>query len=103
MMDSSRAVSGAVSARARARAPPIAGLTHGACRDSTCRDLANFISAIFVVSSFGIPVVLAHAHEITVLAMVLTLVGTALIFLTGAAYMRFFGGRADDEDYSWTL
>ncbi|KXS17823.1 vacuolar protein sorting 55 [Gonapodya prolifera JEL478] len=49
-----------------------------------------FITAIFVVSGFGLPLVLAHAQVITVPAMLLSFFGGLLVYATILGYTHNF-------------
>ncbi|KAJ3033341.1 Vacuolar protein sorting-associated protein 55 [Rhizophlyctis rosea] len=49
-----------------------------------------FLTAIFVVSGFGIPIVLEHANQITQPAMFLSILGGLMIYFTILGYMHFF-------------
>jgi Vacuolar protein sorting 55 len=50
-----------------------------------------FITSIFIVSGFGLPIVLNRANIITDHATVLSLSGGILIYATIVAYMKCFG------------
>ncbi|KAI8913543.1 vacuolar protein sorting 55 [Gorgonomyces haynaldii] len=54
-----------------------------------------FITSFFIVSGFGLPLVLNHSKLITDHAMILSLVGGLLIYATIVMYMRVFGRRQD--------
>ncbi|TPX65489.1 hypothetical protein SpCBS45565_g05137 [Spizellomyces sp. 'palustris'] len=49
-----------------------------------------FITAFFVVSGFGLPVVLAHANKIAFEAMILSFTGGLLVYGTILGYVHFF-------------
>ncbi|KAI8806754.1 vacuolar protein sorting 55 [Cladochytrium replicatum] len=49
-----------------------------------------FLTSFFVVSGFGLPLVLAHADKITVPAMVMSFLGGVMIYGTIMGYVHFF-------------
>ncbi|KAJ1956969.1 Vacuolar protein sorting-associated protein 55 [Dispira parvispora] len=65
--------------------------------DSTggAADVGRFITAIFIVSGFGLPLVLAHADIITHAAMVMSVCGGLLVYGTIIVYLYIFG-RQDE-------
>lgn len=61
-------------------------------------DVGIFLMACFMVSAFGLPLVLAHAGVIMWGAAGLVLAGNVVIFMTMFAYFVMFAN--DDVDYS---
>lgn len=59
-------------------------------------DFGKFLTAMLVVSGFGLPVVLAHSEIITRAAMVMGISGGGLVYGTIIAYSVVFSGRSDD-------
>ncbi|KAJ3025378.1 UNVERIFIED_CONTAM: Vacuolar protein sorting-associated protein 55 [Siphonaria sp. JEL0065] len=49
-----------------------------------------FLTSVFVVSGFGLPLSLAHGGLITEMAMYLSLSGGLLIYFTILGYLKFF-------------
>ncbi|KAI9346927.1 vacuolar protein sorting 55 superfamily [Obelidium mucronatum] len=49
-----------------------------------------FLTSVFVVSGFGLPLTLAHSGLITTMAMYLSLSGGLLIYFTILGYLKFF-------------
>ncbi|XP_056149018.1 leptin receptor gene-related protein-like [Lampris incognitus] len=69
--------------------------------DSTsnaCRELAYFFTTGLVVSSFGLPIVLARKAAIEWGACGLVMAGNTVIFLTILGFFVVFGGG---DDFSW--
>ncbi|KAK9762550.1 Vacuolar protein sorting-associated protein 55 [Basidiobolus ranarum] len=58
-------------------------------------DAGRFITAIFIVTGFGLPMVLAHAGVITMPAMLLSISGGILVYGTIITYSYIF--RIDDS------
>jgi hypothetical protein len=54
------------------------------------------MTSVFIVSGFGLPLVLNHARIITDHAMIMSLVGGVLIYLTILGYLYFFTEPRDD-------
>ncbi|XP_020504555.1 leptin receptor gene-related protein [Labrus bergylta] len=65
---------------------------------NACRELAYFITTGIVVSSFGLPIVLARKSIIQWGACGLVMTGNAVIFLTIFGFFVVFGGG---DDFSW--
>jgi len=61
-------------------------------------DLAVFITMGIVVSSFGLPIIMARVNTITMLACVLTLFGNIVVFLTFIGFFLTF--YQEDSDYN---
>ncbi|KAH8833600.1 vacuolar protein sorting 55, partial [Flagelloscypha sp. PMI_526] len=53
-------------------------------------DLGRFITSIFVVTGFALPIVLAHAEVITNSACVMSILGGGLVYGTILAYSAAF-------------
>ncbi|KAI9007782.1 vacuolar protein sorting 55 [Hyaloraphidium curvatum] len=62
----------------------------GADENRGLEETGYFLTSIFVVSGFGLPVVLAHAQIITFTAMILSFVGGVMVYSTILGYMHFF-------------
>ncbi|CAG5897038.1 unnamed protein product, partial [Menidia menidia] len=65
---------------------------------NACRELAYFLTTGIVVSSFGLPIVLARNTTIAWGACGLVMTGNAVIFLTILGFFVVFGGG---DDFSW--
>uniref|UniRef100_A0AAX7SCM1 Leptin receptor gene-related protein n=1 Tax=Astatotilapia calliptera TaxID=8154 RepID=A0AAX7SCM1_ASTCA len=65
---------------------------------NACRELAYFLTTGIVVSSFGLPIVLARTNTIKWGACGLVMTGNAVIFLTILGFFIVFGGG---DDWSW--
>ncbi|XP_040000577.1 leptin receptor gene-related protein [Xiphias gladius] len=65
---------------------------------NACRELAYFLTTGIVVSSFGLPIVLARNNTIQWGACGLVMTGNAVIFLTILGFFVVFGGG---DDFSW--
>ncbi|XP_067678667.1 leptin receptor gene-related protein-like [Haliotis asinina] len=65
---------------------------------SACTELCIFLTTGIVVSSIGLPVILAHTGIIQWGACGLVLSGNVIVFLTILGYFYIFAG--DDFDYS---
>ncbi|XP_046548547.1 leptin receptor gene-related protein-like [Haliotis rubra] len=65
---------------------------------SACTELSIFVTTGIVVSSIGLPVILAHTGIIQWGACGLVLSGNVIVFLTILGYFYVFAG--DDFDYS---
>ncbi|XP_076440511.1 leptin receptor overlapping transcript-like 1 isoform X2 [Babylonia areolata] len=65
---------------------------------SACVELCIFLTTGIVVSSIGLPIVLAHTSVIQWGACGLVLSGNVVVFLTILGYFYVFG--SDDFDYS---
>jgi hypothetical protein len=48
------------------------------------------MTSVFIVSGFGLPMVLNHAKIITDHAMIMSLIGGVLIYITILGYIYFF-------------
>jgi len=66
--------------------------------DSSSNEVGYFFTSIFVVSGFGIPVVLTHLGVITSTSATLSVVGGLMVYGTIIGY-RFFFNRRNDYDY----
>ncbi|KAJ2778894.1 Vacuolar protein sorting-associated protein 55 [Coemansia javaensis] len=62
---------------------------------SSVADFGRFLTAVLVVSGFGLPVVLAHAEIITSTAMTMSIVGGVLVYGTIIAYSTLFRETQD--------
>ncbi|XP_023650391.1 leptin receptor gene-related protein [Paramormyrops kingsleyae] len=69
----------------------------GDSSSSACRELAFFFATGIVVSSFGLPVVLARATVIKWGACGLVMAGNVVIFATIMGFFFIFGG----DSFSW--
>ncbi|KAJ8274500.1 hypothetical protein COCON_G00091250 [Conger conger] len=65
---------------------------------NACRELAYFFTTGIVVSTFGLPIVLARATVIKWGACGLVMAGNAVIYLTILGFFLVFGGG---DDFSW--
>ena len=65
---------------------------------SACAELCIFLTTGIVISSLGLPLVLAHTSVIQWGACALVLCGNIVVFLTILGYFHVFG--SDDFDYS---
>ncbi|CAG5122588.1 unnamed protein product [Candidula unifasciata] len=65
---------------------------------SACIELCIFLTTGIVVSSIGLPIVLAHVAVIKWGACALVISGNVVVFLTILGYFKVFGN--DDIDYS---
>ncbi|KAM4728080.1 leptin receptor gene-related protein [Anableps anableps] len=65
---------------------------------NACRELAYFLTTGIVVSSFGLPIVLARHATIHWGACGLVMSGNAVIFLTILGFFVIFGGG---DEFSW--
>ncbi|XP_034743991.1 leptin receptor gene-related protein isoform X1 [Etheostoma cragini] len=65
---------------------------------NACRELAYFLTTGIVVSSFGVPILLARTTTIRWGACGLVMTGNAVIFLTILGFFFVFGGG---DDFSW--
>ncbi|GAB5587554.1 Vacuolar protein sorting-associated protein 55 [Umbelopsis nana] len=59
-------------------------------------DAGEFITGIFIVTGFCLPLVLAHAEVITIPAMVMSIIGGILVYGTIIAYTHFFANEGED-------
>ncbi|KZV62839.1 vacuolar protein sorting 55 [Peniophora sp. CONT] len=59
-------------------------------------DLGRFITSIFVVTGFALPLVLAHAEVITPGASVMSIIGGGLVYGTILAYTATFRQESDE-------
>ncbi|XP_028158147.1 leptin receptor overlapping transcript-like 1 [Ostrinia nubilalis] len=66
--------------------------------NSACMETAIFITMGLIVSSFALPIVLAHAHIIKLGACLLTLAGNVIVHLTILGFFTIFD--MDDSDYA---
>ncbi|XP_048832956.1 leptin receptor gene-related protein-like isoform X2 [Brienomyrus brachyistius] len=69
----------------------------GDSSSSACRELAFFFATGIVVSSFGLPVVLARASVIKWGACGLVMAGNVVLFATIMGFFFVFGG----DSFSW--
>jgi len=60
-------------------------------------DLGRFITSIFVVTGFALPIVLAHSRIIDPKACAMAIVGGGLVYATIMAYSAAF--RQEESDY----
>ncbi|KAF9482779.1 vacuolar protein sorting 55 [Pholiota conissans] len=60
-------------------------------------DLGRFITAIFVVTGFSLPIVLAHSHVIDAKACAMSIAGGGLVYATILAYSAAF--KQEESDY----
>ncbi|KAI7904009.1 vacuolar protein sorting 55 [Cokeromyces recurvatus] len=58
-------------------------------------DAGHFITGIFIVTGFCLPLVLAHAEVITVPAMIMSIAGGLLVYGTIITYTHFFAHQDD--------
>ncbi|KAM3866050.1 leptin receptor gene-related protein [Diretmus argenteus] len=65
---------------------------------NACRELAYFFTTGIVVSSYGLPIVLARVQTIQWGACALVMAGNSVIFLTILGFFVVFGGG---DDFSW--
>nr|CAH0110296.1 unnamed protein product [Daphnia galeata]SVE76772.1 EOG090X0J87 [Daphnia longispina] len=74
----------------------------GTGNTNPCREIALFITAILVVSAFGLPIILARAPQATPVIMWgsagLVITANIIVFLTILGF--FFAFDNDDVDYS---
>ncbi|KAJ1985001.1 Vacuolar protein sorting-associated protein 55 [Dimargaris cristalligena] len=56
-------------------------------------DIGRFITSMFIVSGFGLPLVLAHAEVITHAAMVMSISGGLLVYGSIISYIYMFSER----------
>jgi len=74
-----------------------AGLGGGA--SSACQELAIFVTIGIIISSFGLPIILArHNSVITLAACWYTIGANIIVFLTILGFFVTFGG--EEMDYS---
>ena len=66
---------------------------------STAVELAVFFTAGFVISSFGLAIVLAHAQVIQWGAAALVMTGNVIMYLTILGFFLAFDGDADSWNY----
>lgn len=66
--------------------------------NSTCLEFSIFITCGIILSSFALPLVLAHAGTIQFGACVLTLIGNVVVYLTLLGYFLAF-----QEDVGWQI
>ncbi|XP_053614396.1 leptin receptor gene-related protein isoform X3 [Plodia interpunctella] len=66
--------------------------------NSPCMEAAVFITMGFIVSSFGLPIVLARTAVITTGACCLTIAGNIIVYLTIIGFFTIFD--MDDSDYT---
>ncbi|BFY99360.1 hypothetical protein BsWGS_02400 [Bradybaena similaris] len=65
---------------------------------SACFELCTFLTTGIIISSIGLPIVLAHVYVIQWGACALVLSANTVVFLTIFGYFKVFGN--DDVDYS---
>ncbi|CAH0401268.1 unnamed protein product [Chilo suppressalis] len=66
--------------------------------NSSCMESAIFVTMGFLISSFALPIVLAHAGTIALGACFLTLAGNVIVYLTILGFFTIFD--SDDSDYA---
>ncbi|KAG2176371.1 hypothetical protein INT43_005605, partial [Umbelopsis isabellina] len=61
-------------------------------------DAGEFITGIFIVTGFCLPLVLAHSEvvSITIPAMIMSIIGGILVYGTIIAYTHFFANEGED-------
>ncbi|KAI7879256.1 hypothetical protein K492DRAFT_208394 [Lichtheimia hyalospora FSU 10163] len=59
-------------------------------------DAGHFITGMFIVTGFCLPLVLAHAEVITIPAMVMSIAGGILVYGTIITYTHFFADQGDE-------
>merc|ERR1712093_533178 len=64
-------------------------------RCSGAVDFGHFLTAIFVVTGFALPLVLAHASVLHPIAAYMSIAGGALVYTTIIVYSRFFSAAND--------
>ncbi|KAJ1743571.1 Vacuolar protein sorting-associated protein 55 [Coemansia sp. RSA 1086] len=62
---------------------------------SSVADFGRFMTAVLVVSGFGLPVVLSHAGIITSMAMYMSIIGGVLVYGTIIVYSTLFREQQD--------
>jgi len=60
------------------------------------KDFGQFLTAIFLVTGFALPLVLAHAEVITIPATIMSTMGSFLVYATIIAYLHFFANEGDE-------
>ncbi|KAF5330762.1 hypothetical protein D9619_005518 [Psilocybe cf. subviscida] len=60
-------------------------------------DLGRFITSMFVVTGFALPIVLAHSNVINSKACVMSIAGGGLVYTTILAYSAAF--KQEESDY----
>jgi hypothetical protein len=60
-------------------------------------DLGRFITAMFVVTGFALPIVLAHSNVINAKACAMSIAGGGLVYTTILAYSAAF--KQEESDY----
>ncbi|KAJ1910381.1 Vacuolar protein sorting-associated protein 55 [Tieghemiomyces parasiticus] len=68
---------------------PLADSSSGAA------DIGRFITSMFIISGFGLPLVLAHADVITHAAMVMSIAGGLLVYGSIIVYIYVFSDREE--------
>ncbi|XP_063540446.1 leptin receptor gene-related protein [Cydia strobilella] len=66
--------------------------------NSPCMETAVFLTMGLIVSSFGLPIVLAHVGTIAAGACYLTLAGNVIVYLTILGFFTIFD--MEDSDYA---
>ncbi|CEG67444.1 Putative Histone H3 (Lys9) methyltransferase SUV39H1/Clr4 [Rhizopus microsporus] len=61
-------------------------------------DAGHFITGMFIVSGFCLPLVLAHAEVITVPAMIMSIAGGILVYGTIITYTHFFSNQGQEYE-----
>jgi hypothetical protein len=61
-------------------------------------DLGRFITSMFVVTGFALPIVLAHSNVIDTKACVMSITGGGLVYATILAYSAAFSQEESDYD-----
>jgi len=61
-------------------------------------DLGRFITSMFVITGFALPIVLAHSNVIDTKACVMSITGGGLVYATILAYSAAFSQEESDYD-----
>jgi len=61
-------------------------------------DFGRFITSMFVVTGFALPIVLAHSNVIDPKACVMSIIGGGLVYATILAYSAAFSQEESDYD-----
>ncbi|KAF9533008.1 vacuolar protein sorting 55 superfamily protein [Crepidotus variabilis] len=69
----------------------------GSYESSPAVDFGRFITAIFVVTGFALPIVWAHSEIIDTKAAMMSIAGGGLVYATIMAYSAVF--RQEESDY----
>ncbi|KAI9141952.1 vacuolar protein sorting 55 [Paraphysoderma sedebokerense] len=63
--------------------------------NSGLKDIGYFITSFFIVTGFGLPMVLAHAHVIAPEAATMSIIGGMLVYITVIVYTKVFSGESE--------